>query len=187
MSLISFVNANRGERLDDYAKKALAQQAYSELVHENPLTSQLNANIVRQFIEKVLEFSSKIGSDSHPCYKVCTGSAITIPFQGSSLQLTGSSDGRIMKVCPHCKLTADVPDPVCPNCNHVYANHEGEAELVSKAISHLTSHYFPNAKMEGAKRNGIVLQDDVEGFTVRESDVDKYLRDIEKYKPRKKR
>lgn len=178
MSIVQIINSDYvGEYLDPARKENIAEAIMHRLLRENPFASQVNAASIRDLVMKVLDYN-QTGSPDREVYKVCTSSTISIPIDGTPLTITGNSSGQVLKVCPLCKLTAEVEDPLCPNCNHVYYNHKLEAHLVQEALNRCAE------KIEGAgNRNKVILNDEVEGIKVTKADMDKLLKDIEKYIP----
>lgn len=169
MSLISIINVLSKKPFHN--KAALAEAVAAQLLKECPGVAALNTSSIRSAIFDLLDYNG-----SGPQHVPCTGSSVTIPFEEGTITLT-ATEKKVSKVCPSCKLTANVGDPICPGCNHIYSNHVLEERVVAASIAALLP-----TKITGSKYD-TVLDDTVEGFKVTERDVDKYMRGIEKYIP----
>ena len=180
MSLFTIIAKCQEEK--PYKKREqLAEDIAQNLLRECPGVAMINAATLRHFIFKMMDYNNlHTGATGTGEYAVgCTGSTVSFPLTGGSkLVLTCPDDHIVLKVCPDCKMTANISDPLCPECNHLYPEYEQEQTVVAAAIASL------KMAAELTAGNAIVLDDAVEGFKVTEADVKKHLRDVGKYMPR---
>lgn len=182
MPLFTIMEVVQGKKC--HAKKEeLAEEIAAKLLQECPGVSLINAATLRNYIFKLLEYnqhSTNIPRYTFP-YEPCCGNSVTFPMAGTvhNLTVTCVQDDKVLKVCPSCKLTANIGDPLCPKCNHIYPAPEKEEVIVTAAVAAL----FDAAELN-ASNNQIILEDAVEGFRVTEGDVKKHLRDVSKYYPK---
>lgn len=163
-------------------KESLTNSIMEALIAENPLLARLNADTLRSFVMKMMQYNTL--PDEYFRYpgvrapQCVTPSIVSLPIAGSVLHTLVNNDGQILKVCPSCKMTAHPDDPMCLGCSHIYENYATEAAIISATVDDI----LVEAGVRKGKGN-IVLQDDVEGIVLTDRDIDKYMPNIDKYIP----
>lgn len=162
-------------------KEDLAEEIAAKILQECPGAALLNTSTLRSFIFDLLDYNKQPETSCTQPYTICRASTVSVPVNGQKLIITTTKDNAIYKVCPSCKMTANIGDPICPNCNHIYNSHELEETVVATAIADACNKL--GVELSAANKQDVVLNDAVEGFRVTEGDIDRYLREIEKYRP----
>lgn len=172
IKIVDCIKKNKSLRKED-----MAEEIARRLRQECPGVSLLNASTIRSFIIRLLDYNN-LDSENQNLYAFCKASTFSVPINGSkfSISVIGNT---VLKVCPSCNFTASIQDPICPNCNNIYNNYVLEKKAVERAILSL----LPDTLISASASNNVVLNDTAEGFVVTEQDINRYLKDIHKYKP----
>lgn len=166
------------QKYGSFGKKEKSEEIVRLLRLNFPAVNHLNTSVLRNFVFNLLDYNTLPNEERfYPYGTLCKASTFTVPLKEDSLTVTASSND-IFKVCPSCKMLANVGDPICLGCGSLYPNCELEEEVVAHAIRALTY-----SEELTASNNKVIFRDDAEGFSVTERDVNKYLNDIDKYKP----
>lgn len=177
------INLRNQVQRNTMRKEDFANLIMTQLIQENPIAAKVNAATLRDFVMRVVgynELPDEYFKTSKP-----TGflSICSMAIPNGNLAITVKMDtGQVLKVCPICKMTARVEDPICIGCSHVYENHDAEAAVVAASIRKCKEDMNLVAGVRRGKGN-VVLQDEVEGITLTERDIDKYMTNIDKYIP----
>ena len=180
-------------------REALEAAVVENLLEECPFLAEANASTLRNMVSIILNYNRVADNYGRPYRPLIaahglTGAAsvnstFTFDFSGGKLTVLAAANEHILKVCPKCKLTACIGDPVCPGCNHSYAGYELEEAAITAAcaalgvIGELASASSITEAASITASNTVILDDAVEGFKVTEGDVDRQMKDVHKYMP----
>ncbi len=180
-------------------REALEAAVVENLLEECPFLAEANAATLRNMVSIILNYNRVADNYGRPYRPLVvahglTGAAsvtstFTFDFSGGKLTVLATANEHILKVCPKCKLTACIGDPVCPGCNHSYTGYEQEEAAITAACAALggmSALASADSLTEAAKvtaSNAVILEDTVEGFKVTEGDVQRQMKDVHKYMP----
>lgn len=180
-------------------REALEEAVVENLLEECPFLAEANASTLRNMVSIILNYNRVADNYGRPYRPLVvahglTGAAsvnstFTFDFSGGKLTVLAAANEHILKVCPKCKITACIGDPVCPGCNHNYAGHELEEAAITAACAALgvTGELASASSITEAASitasNAVILDDAVEGFKVTEGDVQRQMKDVHKYMP----
>ena len=186
MGTFNLIQEMHNARVATKSKELIANEILEELIRRNPVASQLNAATLRDFVMRMMGFNELPSETYFPINRLpsslCTSASVSVPIKDANVDITVTSYDEVLKVCPICFMTAKVEDPLCTNCDHVYVNCDLEAQVTAATVRKCNEEAEVTAGVRKGKGN-IVLKDDVEGITITERDLNKYLPNIEKFIP----